>query len=170
MEISTFVMLLSVIAAVGCDPRQLDPRWNSLMDKGVNTIPGEFHYAFFNEPVTDEQFAAAVPQLRAVGVRSLGLSETRITDASIDEILKLTSLKRLDVYLTQLTAEGLLRLAELPRLELLVIGRGEFTAQEVQKLKAAFPEVMESLLIRQMPSEDGSEPENEPLRLCKRTK
>lgn len=148
-----FGTLFVILLSLGCDPRYIDPRWNHLAEQHVATIPGEFHHAFFNRPVTDEQFTAAVPGLRSVGVRELGVSRTRITDASIDQMLTLKNLERLDVDQTRLSAEGLTRLHSLPKLRTLVVARGQYSPDDLQKLRAALPEVdvIETLPIGQMP-------------------
>ena len=67
----------------GCDYRMMDPHWNSLAKKGVSYSPGDYHSAVYTLGVTDEQFAAAVPDFKWVKIRKLNFQETQLTDRSI---------------------------------------------------------------------------------------
>jgi hypothetical protein len=119
--------------------RMMSPTWEALADKGVSYAPGEYDSAIYNRGVTDKQFAAAVPDLRKVGIKKLHLQDTQLTDASIDGILQLRKLERLDINTADFTADGLVRLAGLPRLKLMYVPRGQFTEEELTRIREALP-------------------------------
>src|SRR6188768_3933107 len=94
---TSVLLCCMVLTVVGCDYRMMDSHWNSLAKKGVSSSPGEYHSAVYTLGATDEQFAAAVPDFKKVKIRYLNFQETQLTDRSIDGLLQLRNLERLQL-------------------------------------------------------------------------
>ena len=133
------ILCLTLLMSVGCDLRMLDPRWNSLSEKGVSWVPGEYDSASYLHGVTDEQFAEGVPDLRKLKLRELHLQHTELTDESINGILQLTTVQRINIGGNNFSAGGLMRLAALPQLRRLRVPQGQFAAAELKRLREVMP-------------------------------
>ncbi len=91
-------------------------------------------FDFSGLPVTDEALAV-IPN----NVTGLALVNAPITDAGVQQLLRFTGLKRLNVAGTQITDEGLAALSGLQELEWVCVNRTRVTIQGVESLKAARP-------------------------------
>ena len=147
------LLVSSLLPGTGCrgtpvENRHSDPRWQALAELGVAYVPYEPGFACFVNGATDEQFAAAVPYLRDVGIKALGLQHADVTDRSIDGLLGLPDLEQLTLQQSDFTARGLERLAGLPRIKEIHVPRGQYTADELARVRAALPavRVRESIL------------------------
>ena len=130
-----------VLLCDGCDMRMLSPRWHSLVNKGVNYVPGDYGSADYLAGCSDKQFAAAVEDLRKVKIRELNFQSTELTDQSIDGVLRLDRLQALYVNGADFSADGLARLSALPRLKRLYVAQGQFTEEELSRIADALPAV-----------------------------
>lgn len=74
-------------------------------------------------------------------VTQLALVDTPITDAAIPYLLRLTSLKRLNIAGTQITDDGLIALRGLQNLEWVCVNRTQVTTAGVYHLKQTLPNV-----------------------------
>ena len=72
-------------------------------------------------------------------VRSLDLSDTKITDAGLKELAKLQELRKLFLSNTKITDEGLKEMAKLQKLKFLHLIETKITDADVTKLKKALP-------------------------------
>jgi hypothetical protein len=80
----------------------------------------------------------AVGQLR--NLRSLNFSHSRMTDADLEHLLQLSSLERLELDGTEVTAAGLSRLLRsLTQLKILSIRNTGVTASEIKRLRRSAP-------------------------------
>jgi len=70
----------------------------------------------------------------------LRVSETKVTDAGMDTIAKMTSLESLNLYGTEVTDAGLQKLATLPQLKKLFVWRSKVTPAGIQELKKKLPQ------------------------------
>src|SRR5687768_198242 len=134
-----------VLLCGGCDMRMLSPRWHSLVDKGVNYVPGEYGSAAYLAGCSDKQFAAAVEDLRKVKIWELNFQNTELTDQSIDGVLRLDRLQVLYVNGADFSANGLVRLSALPRLRRLYVAEGQFSEGELSRIADELPEVRVSV-------------------------
>ena len=75
-------------------------------------------------------------------METLDLSKTKITDRSLDTIATLTNLRSLAINETQVTAEGLMKLKDLKLLSRVGAAGAKYSAEEMQRLSKAMPEVM----------------------------
>jgi len=87
-------------------------------------------------PVSDEALTM-VPDT----VTELALVNAPVTDAGIPDLLRLTSLKRLNIAGTQITDDGLVALGGLQNLEWVCVNRTRVTATGVDGLKRTRPGV-----------------------------
>ena len=91
----------------------------------------------------DEQLLAILPALPHVDdFDALDLHGSSVTDAGIGQLRKLTQLEALDVSDTPVTIKGLLALQGLPRLRQISIAPDQLSHQDLQRLNAAFPNVI----------------------------
>ena len=135
------ILFGSILFAVcaGCDMRMFSPRWQSLSKKGVSYVPGNYGSASYLHGVTDEQFASGLRDLEKLKLWDLHLQHTELTDASIDGILRLKTLRQLNIGDNDFTAAGVARLAALPRLRQLYVPEGQLPAEQLEDLRAAMP-------------------------------
>src|SRR3954463_3139110 len=67
-----------------------------MQEYGATVIPGHSESLFFyDQPLDDEHFAAAVQYIRAYGPRALCLDSSRLTDASLPTFMQLGSVRHL---------------------------------------------------------------------------
>lgn len=87
---------------------------------------------------------AGIPSLqRLEKLQSLNLCHTAISDVAIEHLLGLRDLRLLNFSNLrggQMSVDGLKRLSELPKLRRLVLYSWEITEEEIQELKAHFPD------------------------------
>ena len=87
--------------------------------------------------VTDEGLKALKD---ASALRMLRLSETGITDASMDNIAGMVALESLNLYGTEVTAEGVMKLVDLPNLKRLYLWQTGVDEAGAKLLREQFPE------------------------------
>ena len=126
----------------GCAPAMFDPRYQRLSrDYGAGIVPDQPDNIAFVRGLTDEQFAEAVPLLRDVKVRSLSVSDTSLTDASVPLLLKLPRVEDLDVSYTGITEAGIFELARHPRLRSIVTSTDQMSSTGVERFGTLYPRV-----------------------------
>ena len=140
-------VLAVTLLGAGCDLRMMDPRWHALAKHGVAFVPGESgHATFLMGTTTDEEFMEVVDDLKRVRVRHLDLKDTGLTDASIEGLLQLKHLEVLEANATNFSAEGLARLGTLPRLRRVYVANGQFSEEELSRLRSALPAIEPNML------------------------
>jgi hypothetical protein len=88
-----------------------------LQDFSAQVVPGHSEALFLiDPPLDDEAFAAATPHIRAYRPRELYLDTSRMTDASVPNLMQLDSVNILQLGETPIRAEALKPLATLPNL------------------------------------------------------
>ena len=73
-------------------------------------------------------------------VEELILSGTKLTDESLEELIKLSNLSRLSLQVTDITDEGLKEVAKLPQLKRVQLYATKVTAEGVEELQKELPE------------------------------
>ena len=131
-----------LITCAGCDLRTMDPNWNALWQHSrVATSPGDHHSASFIYDETDEDLKRAIPYLQKVKLTKLNLQDTKFTDESVPELLKLDTLETLSVQRTLFTVDGLFKLGAMPRLKVMYISGAQFSGEDIARVRAALPHV-----------------------------
>jgi len=78
------------------------------------------------------------PWLRQTGLKELNLSHTQFSDAAVDDLP--ATLERLELEKTQLTGDGIARLARLKRLKVLILGGLPAEEETYRQLKETLPD------------------------------
>ena len=85
--------------------------------------------------------AAGLVPLRGLPIRHLDLSYTRVTDVGLGGLRQLRDIETIDLSNTTVTDELLAHLEVLPNLSLVYLAATAVTPREVEKFRAARPEV-----------------------------
>jgi len=118
--LSAFLMLPMTGCYVGQTLHQSSsPDLKILMQQyGATVIPGwAGSLYFYDQPLDDERFAAAIQYIRAYEPRALCMDSSRLTDASLPTFMQLGSVRRLYLGHSGLGMESLVALKGLPNLE-----------------------------------------------------
>jgi hypothetical protein len=108
----------------------------------VVMIPNRPDYIGFQYTgIDDAGMRNAAQYLKSYGVIDLNLTGTQISDASIETLLKIQSIRTLHLLRTQITLNGMKRLRGLMYLETLSIENDKFNEQQIGELQAALPNV-----------------------------
>jgi hypothetical protein len=93
------------------------------------------------QALTDDEFAAVFPSIKSLPVFKLSLANNPVSDRSAELIATDFDIVNLDVCGTQVTPNGLKRLAALPKLRSLHVSAESFTEDDLAGLRAALPGV-----------------------------
>jgi hypothetical protein len=102
-----------------------------LQDFNAQVVPGHSEALFFYDPpLDDQQFAAAIGHIRAYAPAQLYLDGSKLTDASLPTLMQLDSVRDLSLGRTGLAMDSLTSLATLPNLKSISV---DFDTAQEQK-------------------------------------